>query len=289
MSQIEVSIYDQTAVFTSTPDIFSGDVDVDKVKFTFDSSWNVYNTKTAIFYNDPKKSYPVFLDNTNTAIIPSEVIDRETKLHFGVIGTNSNNNVKTSSILSYRIERGAISADTEIPSSSAEVWLQILLNYEIALKKLNDMSNNLENMNNALEEMDQRFIDADVENKANISLDNLNTAGINKLLSEVNMDTIKDGSTYSKYYIQSGTVSITSSMRAGSSITFPKAFKSTPLLALAGPSSIISGSSNPSPVIVTYGNLSSTGFTLYPYGTSSGSYNSNAMQGVARWIAFGKI
>lgn len=91
------------------------------------------------------------------------------------------------------------------------------------------------------------------------------------------------------YYIQSGTVTVTTSIRAGASITFPKAFKSTPLLALAGPSSIISGSSNPSPVIVTYGNLSSTGFTLYPYGTSSGSYNSNAMQGVARWIAFGKI
>ena len=289
MSQIEVSIYDQTAVFTATPDIFSGDVDVDKVKFTFDSSWNVYNTKTAIFYNDPKKSYPVFLDNTNTAVIPSEVIDRRTKLYFGVIGTNSTNNVKTSSLLSYRIERGAISADVEIPPSSAEIWLQILLNYEIALKKLQDMSNNLENMNNTLEEMDQRFIDANIENKANIDLSNLNTAGINKLLSEVNLDTIKAGTTYKKWYIQSGTVSITSSIRAGSSITFPKAFKSTPMLALAGPSSIISSNSNPAPVIVTYGNLSSTGFTLYPYGTTSGSYNSNAMQGTARWIAIGKV
>ena len=58
MSQIKVSLYDQTAVFTETPDIFSGDIDVDTVKFTFDDSWNVYNKKTAIFYNDPKKSYP---------------------------------------------------------------------------------------------------------------------------------------------------------------------------------------------------------------------------------------
>ena len=184
MSQIKVSLYDQTAVFTETPDIFSGDIDVDTVKFTFDDSWNVYNKKTAIFYNDPKKSYPVFLDDTNTAVIPSAVIDRETKLCFGVIGTNANNEVKTSSILSYRIERGAISADVEIPPSSAEIWLQILLNYEIALKKLQDMSNNLKNMNNMLEEMDQRFIDAGVENKANKDFSNVtNTDFSNKCKS----------------------------------------------------------------------------------------------------------
>ena len=173
MSQIKVSLYDQTAVFTETPDIFSGDIDVDTVKFTFDDSWYAYNKKTAIFYNDPKKSYPVFLDDTNTAVIPSAVIDRRTKLCFGVIGTNANNEVKTSSILSYRIERGAISADVEIPPSSADIWLQILLNYEVALKKLKDMSNNLENMNNTLEELDQRFIDAGVENKANKDLSNV--------------------------------------------------------------------------------------------------------------------
>lgn len=184
MSQIKVSLYDQTAVFTETPDIFSGDIDVDTVKFTFDDSWNVYNKKTAIFYNDPKKSYPVFLDNTNIAVIPSEVIDRKTTMYFGVIGTNANNVVKTSSILSYRIEKGAISADVEIPPASAEIWLQILLNYEIALKKLQDMSNNLENMNNILDEMDQRFIDAGVENKANKDFSNVtNTDFSNKCKS----------------------------------------------------------------------------------------------------------
>ena len=41
MSQIAVTLYDQTAIFTNTPDIFSGDVDIDTVKFTFDDTWNV--------------------------------------------------------------------------------------------------------------------------------------------------------------------------------------------------------------------------------------------------------
>ena len=71
-------------------------------------------------------------------------------MYFGVIGTKSNGNVKTSSILSYRIEKGAITADTETPYPSTDVWLQILANYEFALKKVNDMSNHLEN---SLEEM----------------------------------------------------------------------------------------------------------------------------------------
>ena len=287
MSQIEVSLYDQTAVFTETPDIFSGDIDVDTVKFTFDSSWNVYNKKTAIFYNDPKKSYPVFLDDTNTAVIPSAVIDRGTKLCFGVIGTNANSEVKTSSILSYRIERGAISADVEIPPSSAEIWLQILLNYEIALKNLNDMSNNLENMNNTLEEMNQRFIDAGVENKANISLNNLNKDGINKLLTEVNLDTIKGGTTYKKYFIQSGTVTVDSNTFNGISITFPKAFKSEPIVLF---SATYNKSSLNYPISANYNDLSNKGFTLVSWGIGrSSGISSDLCDGVVRWVAMGII
>ena len=288
MSQIKVSLYDQTAVFTETPDIFSGDIDVDTVKFTFDDSWNVYNKKTAIFYNDPKKSYPVFLDDTNTAVIPSAVIDRGTKLYFGVIGTNSNNNVKTSSLLSYRIERGAISADVEIPPSSAEIWLQILLNYEIALKKLQDMSNNLENMNNTLDALDQRFIDAGVENKANISLDNLNTAGINKLLTEVNLDTIKGGTTYEKYYIQSGIITVGEDSWEGINVTFPIEFADTPKLILTSSLSSMNVDSNYL-ILAGYRDLTKNGFKIaskVAYGQSIETSNYN---GEVQWIALGKI
>ena len=274
MSQIEVSIYDQTEIFTSTPDIFSGDVGTDTVKFTFDSSWNTFDEKTAIFYNEPKKSYPVILDNTNIAVIPSEVIDRKITLYFGVIGTNSNGNVKTSSILSYRVERGAISADTEIPSPSTEVWLQILVNYEIALKKLNDMSNNLENMNNTLEEMDQRFIDAGVENKANKNLNNLTNDATNVLLSRITMANIKNGGGYYKsgYYIQAGTYNVTGGT---ASITFGTAYKDVPYVFV---SYTTTESSNSIPTVTS---RSKTGFTVKK-GTTA------AFAGFD-WVAFGKI
>ena len=62
-------------------------------------------------------------------------------------------------------------------------------------------------MNNILDEMNQRFIDANVENKANINLNNLTDDATNVLLSRVNMDSILSGTTYKKYFIQCGTES----------------------------------------------------------------------------------
>ena len=94
------------------------------------------------------------------------------------------------------------------------------------------------------------------------------------------------------YYIQSGTVTVTSSIRNGTSITFPKAFKSTPLLALTASFNLVSGGgNNPAPQVLGYGNLTATGFTLYPFGfsTSGEKYLANAMTGTARWFAMGKV
>ena len=96
----------------------------------------------------------------------------------------------------------------------------------------------------------------------------------------------------SSYYIQSGTVTVTSSIRTGTSITFPKAFKSTPLLALTASFNLISGGgSNPAPKILGYGDLTAAGFTLYPFAlsTTGEKYSQNAMVGTARWFAMGKV
>ena len=126
MSQINITCIDQTAIFTNTPEIFSGDVNVDTVKFNFDNSWNNYETKTAVFYNNPKETYPVMLDENNVAVIPKEVMARKSKLSIGVFGTNVNGDVKTSKILTYTIGRGAISDDLGTNSSSMDVWVQLL-------------------------------------------------------------------------------------------------------------------------------------------------------------------
>lgn len=132
MSQIEIRCVDQTAMFTNLPEIFSGDVNVDTVKFTFDDSWNGYTTKTAVFYNNPKDVYPQILDVNDVAVIPSQVMTKECKLSIGVFGTKANGDVKTSKILTYNVGKGAISSELEA-ITTPDFWTQLLsrqINYE---------------------------------------------------------------------------------------------------------------------------------------------------------------
>ena len=56
MSQIEINCIGSDAIFTNTPNIFSGG-NVDTVKFTFDDTWDSYTGKTVVFYNNPKETY----------------------------------------------------------------------------------------------------------------------------------------------------------------------------------------------------------------------------------------
>ena len=133
MSQIEIRCVDQTAMFTNLPEIFSGDVNIDTVKFTFDDSWNGYTTKTAVFYNNPKDVYPQILDVNDVAVIPSQVMTKECKLSIGVFGTNANGDVKTSKILTYNVGKGAINSDLESTPATPDFWTQILsrqINFE---------------------------------------------------------------------------------------------------------------------------------------------------------------
>lgn len=125
MAQIEINCIGQTAIYTNTPEIFSGDVNIDKVKFTFDEAWNGYDMKTAVFYNNPKDTYPVMLDENNVAVIPEAVMADKCKLGIGVFGTNANGDVKTSKILTYNIGKGAISNDLEA-TTPPEFWEQLL-------------------------------------------------------------------------------------------------------------------------------------------------------------------
>ena len=125
MAQIEINCIGQTAIYTNTPEIFSGDVNIDTVKFTFDEAWNGYDMKTAVFYNNPKDTYPVMLDENDVAVIPEAVMADKCKLSIGVFGTNANGDVKTSKILTYNIGKGAISNDLEA-TTPPEFWEQLL-------------------------------------------------------------------------------------------------------------------------------------------------------------------
>ena len=282
MSQIEVSVYDQTAYFTHTPDIFSGDIGTVTVKFTFDKTWNGFNTKTAVFYNDPKKSYPVILDTNNVATIPKTVINKECTLYFGVMGATENGSVKTSSILSYRIARGVISADTEVLSPSTDVWLQILANYEFALNRLADMNNTLADMDNRLEVIDNRIIESAQENKANINLNNLTNDATNVMLSRINMDNLSNGNNYFKspYKIKCGKVTtVISGSTATANVVFDTPYISAPIVVACCED--INTSDNGYPFVFTR-NVTAEGFEV-----STHSQSGSELSAKVHWIAMG--
>ena len=138
-----------------------------------------------------------------------------------------------------------------------------------------------------------KAVNAALAEKAGISIASQLANGLMSAEDKVKLDSLlSDDDSASSYYIQSGTVTVTSSMRTGTSITFPKAFTSTPLLALTASFNLISGGgSTPAPQILGYGNLKATGFTFYPFAlsTTGEKYSSNAMVGTARWFAMGKV
>ena len=125
MSQIKISCIGSTAVFTNTPNIFSGG-NVDTVKFEFDGDWDNFTTKTAVFYTNPKETSLQVLDSNNVATIPANMISQKGKLSIGVIGTNSNDDIKTSKILTYIVGKGAVTDDMETTAPTPDIWLQML-------------------------------------------------------------------------------------------------------------------------------------------------------------------
>ena len=173
MAQIEINCIGQTAIYTNMPEIFSGDVNIDTVKFTFDEVWDGYTEKTAVFYNNPKDTYPVMLDENNVAVVPEAVMADKCKLSIGVFGVNANGDVKTSKILTYNIGKGAISNDLEA-TTPPEFWTQLLtrqINFETNLTQRQDnLETNLNIRQNIFEtELTQRqdTFESDMENEFN--------------------------------------------------------------------------------------------------------------------------
>jgi len=134
MSEIRVKCIDQVLIVENSPDIASGDVNVDKVTFDLCPKWDGY-TNVAVFYNDPEKVYQVLLDENNSAIIPSEVMSDQTILHFGVMGVKDDS-VRTSNLIRYRIYKGAIAGTAWVENPTPTIYEQLLRQYNDALDKL---------------------------------------------------------------------------------------------------------------------------------------------------------
>lgn len=150
MTQISMKVTDQEVSLTTEPLVASGGVSEDEVVFTFDSSWDSYSVKTAVFYNDENNVYHVVL-SSNKATIPHEVTADKSYLYIGVFG-QSGSSIKTSAIVKYKIEDGAITTATAVTNPSPTVYAQIISAYQ---QTLNSLSSALTNAQEALTKANQ--------------------------------------------------------------------------------------------------------------------------------------
>lgn len=144
MSQLLARCIEQVLMFENTPEISSGNVNYDSVKFDFCSSWTGF-TKTAIFYRNEDEVYYQLLDEANTCIIPKEVLAERGVIHIGVFGVYGDK-LLTSQVLSYRISQGAITENIKPADPTPDIYAQVISRYDAIIKELERQFKKLEDL-----------------------------------------------------------------------------------------------------------------------------------------------
>lgn len=137
MTKIDLLLADQILTVVQQPMVASGDQNSVQIQVEFDSHWKDY-TKSAVFFtaSDPTV-YEVDLTD-NTCIIPWEVLATDGILYIGVRGVNTDHNkVKTSTLVSYKIVKGAPGGTGTTVDPTSDAYAKIIARLE-ALEKSGD-------------------------------------------------------------------------------------------------------------------------------------------------------
>lgn len=122
MTTIKLKVIDENIEFTSSPPIYSGDVNTISTLFDFGEIWEGF-TKTAVFYRESEKPYQVVLKD-DECLIPHEVMKTQGRIYIGVFGVKDDK-VKTSEVVFYDIGAGVMTFGS-ISEPTDEIWEQIL-------------------------------------------------------------------------------------------------------------------------------------------------------------------
>ena len=125
MSVIKVKCSDQTLTATEAPLIAAGGTDENYIEFDFDGFWAGF-AKVAVFYNKPSKRYKTVIDDNGICVVPPEVTKTRGNMYFGVFGTNSSGVTRTSQMICYYIDEGAVENGAEPSDPTPEMWEQML-------------------------------------------------------------------------------------------------------------------------------------------------------------------
>ncbi len=120
---ISVVCADQRLVTVVTPIVASGGQNEDVVRFEFCPLWEGF-AKTAVFYRDDSEQYIVALDG-DQCVIPSEVLQTEGIVYFGVFGVKDGI-TRTSEVIQYRVVKGAVTEGTRPADPTPDIYTQIM-------------------------------------------------------------------------------------------------------------------------------------------------------------------
>lgn len=126
---IKAECIDQVLRLTENPLIASGGVDEDVIEFSFGPLWDGFS-KVAVMYRNERDVYHVQIAD-NRCTVPKEVLQSQGYFYVGVFGTKDGI-TRTSNVLSYRVEAGAITEGVKPPEPTPSIYESILASVKSA-------------------------------------------------------------------------------------------------------------------------------------------------------------
>lgn len=128
-TRVQLAVSDENLEFTSSPNIYSGDVNTIEIQFEFDEYWENY-VKYAVFYTDVDNPYTEKLDTEGVATFPHEVMQEPGRVYIGVFGSQIGDDeakLKTSEVVFYDIGQGIFGKASQ---DTANMWEEILMHFD---------------------------------------------------------------------------------------------------------------------------------------------------------------
>ena len=138
MTTIGLTATDQLLSVTLNPKVTSGQQNTVNVHVDFSEEWDNF-AKSAVFFssNNTNAIYEIVMTR-GECIVPAEVMEKDCILYIGVRGVNSTNNeVKTTSLVKYKISEGTPSGTGTEVEPTPDVYQQLLSAYGKTDKSIN--------------------------------------------------------------------------------------------------------------------------------------------------------
>lgn len=127
MTTISLMTNDQLLIAVQKPTVAAGDQNSVILHVDFDSAWDGFTARSAVFYTSNDATVYEQLLTENECFIPAEVLAETGTLFIGVRGIPTDGSaIKTSSIVNYRIVKGATDGAETTISPAQDMYQQYL-------------------------------------------------------------------------------------------------------------------------------------------------------------------